>query len=81
MQSFSAHTASKPFLSLFVVRHHTTSSDVILRRVQLEVDNLEVEIDADVLNGLNVGLFKCHAKQPSQGSGPLAATSSKAAYL
>ena len=53
-QSFSAQTASKPFLSLFVVRHHTTSSDVILRRVQLEVDNLEVEIDADALNGLNV---------------------------
>lgn len=53
MQS-STHNASKPFLSLFVVRHHTTSSDVILRRVQLEVDNLEVEIDADALNGLNV---------------------------
>ncbi|CDI73730.1 Vacuolar protein sorting-associated protein 13 family protein, related [Eimeria praecox] len=58
-ESFSAQGASKPFLSLFVVRHHTTSSDIILRRVQLEVDNLEVEIDADALNGLNDFLWAC----------------------
>lgn len=45
---------SKPFLNLFVVRHHAFSRDVVLRRVHLEVDTLEVEIDADMLNGLNV---------------------------
>lgn len=54
LQASSALAFSRPFLSLFVVRHHTTSSDIILRRVQIEVDNLEVEVDADVLNGLNV---------------------------
>ncbi|KAL8430742.1 hypothetical protein ACSSS7_005739 [Eimeria intestinalis] len=56
-ESLLAETVSKPFMSLFVVRHHTSSSDVILRRVQVEVDDLEVEVDADVLNGLNLSLF------------------------
>lgn len=53
---------SKPFLNLFVVRHHAFSRDVVLRRVHLEVDTLEVEIDADMLNGLNVRKSKKHRK-------------------
>ncbi|PFH31994.1 hypothetical protein BESB_019350 [Besnoitia besnoiti] len=51
--------ASKSFLTLFVVRHHALSRDLALRRVHVELDTLEVEIDADMLNGLNDFFHAC----------------------
>nr|PUA90332.1 hypothetical protein TGBR9_291180F [Toxoplasma gondii TgCATBr9] len=51
--------ASKSFLTIFVVRHHALSRDLALRRVHIEIDTLEVEIDADMLNGLNDFFHAC----------------------
>lgn len=56
--------ASKPFLSLFLVRHRASSRDIILKRVLVQIDDLEVDMDADMLNGLNV-----RRKPPSEYTG------------
>lgn len=53
--SVSAPKPPRQFLSLFLIRHHASSRDIVLKRVLLEIDDLEVDIDADMLNGLNVG--------------------------
>ncbi|XP_026193592.1 uncharacterized protein LOC34617662 [Cyclospora cayetanensis] len=50
----------QPFLSLILIRVNSNSSrDIVLKRVILEVDNLEVDIDADMLNGLNDFFWSC----------------------
>ncbi|CBZ51235.1 hypothetical protein NCLIV_043020 [Neospora caninum Liverpool] len=67
--------ASRSFLTIFVVRHHALSRDLALRRVHVEVDTLEVEIDADMLNGLNDFFHACldslglRGKRGIRGSG------------
>ena len=43
-----------PFLTLFVVRINTGSRDFVIKRALIDIDDLEVDIDADMLNGLNV---------------------------
>lgn len=45
-----------PFLTLFVVRLNSGSRDVVLKRALVEIDDLEIDIDADMLNGLNVSI-------------------------
>eukprot|EP00921_Rhytidocystis_pertsovi_P013991 GHVQ01022793.1.p1 GENE.GHVQ01022793.1~~GHVQ01022793.1.p1 ORF type:complete len:974 (+),score=57.45 GHVQ01022793.1:182-3103(+) len=49
----------KQFLHVYVERPHAQSKDWIFRRVCIAVDDLEIEIDANMLNGLNSFFDEC----------------------
>lgn len=42
------------FMQFFVEREAISSSDLHLRKVHMSLDDLEVDIDAEMLNGLQV---------------------------
>ncbi|CDJ27455.1 uncharacterized protein EMH_0086460 [Eimeria mitis] len=51
--------SSPPFLTVFLVRLNSGSRDVVLKRALVEMDDLEIDIDADMLNGLNEFVWSC----------------------
>lgn len=60
---------SNPFLTVFVVRLNSGSRDIVLKRALVDIDDLEIDIDADMLNGLNVSTPQLSV--PVQTAAPL----------
>ncbi|VWU52502.1 conserved protein, unknown function, partial [Hepatocystis sp. ex Piliocolobus tephrosceles] len=44
----------KMFLSVYVEKSYITHNDVIFKKIQISLDDVEVEMDADTLNGINL---------------------------